>query len=162
MLLSKILILFISLPVLSFTIYVAPRTEDLSLKRGDKHRNATATHLHVIKSEPFHHATRSKRCVDLYHYSNNSINTVLIYFSVYRLVVQFQFNQATDSNFQFSFLITNYLKMVACSELYQLQVQLQCWQTQHTKVTMCCSKRAKSRLCQHVYILVTTVFQPII
>jgi len=44
----------------------------------------------------------------------------------------------------------------------QLQVQLQYWQTQHTKLTMCCSKRAKSRLCQHVYILVTTVLQPVI
>ena len=71
MLLSKILILFVSLLVLSFAIYVAPRTEDKvedpSFKRGDKHRNATAIHLHVIKSEPFHHATRSRRCVDLYY-----------------------------------------------------------------------------------------------
>lgn len=33
-----------------------------------------------------------------YTTSNNSINTVLIYFSVYRLVVQFQFDQATDLN----------------------------------------------------------------
>ena len=69
MLLGKILILFISLPVLSFAIHVAPKAEDkvksLSFKRDDKHLNATVSHLHVINSEPFHHETRSKRCVDL-------------------------------------------------------------------------------------------------